>query len=285
MIKKSLQHQANWRGILTLERLSRTDLDFVIQTVATRRRDYDNIREIVRDKPDLLDIMLDDPRLFQRVMNEEETFVHISPYLLFEILLRQAKRELQARQYTCEKAAVGRTIPVFDAPQVGGLLAQGKVRAYLAEMLASFTRTQTATVYYRVRGRLYRRRYSDLSIDDLYDLAQLVDEEYRFPFYRRIGDVCLFLTSVFPEYIEQEFRYPFTQARRPVLFSRKHRDIEDYVEEGRKFYRMASEHRGAGHAELSGVLKTLAENFFLARKPLMHIAERYLCFKKFDLFS
>ncbi|HIE11809.1 MAG TPA: hypothetical protein EYP63_00020 [Desulfotomaculum sp.] len=268
-----------------VDKLSLTDLNFIIETVATKRRDYDNIREIVWDKPDLLDIMLDDPKLFQRVMNEEEVFVRISPYLFFEVLLRQAKRELKAQRYTYEKAAFSATIPVFDAPQAGELLAQGKVRRYLAGMLASFTRTHSATVYYRVRGRLYSKRYSDLSVDDLQDLAQLVDEEYRFPLYRRIGDLCLFLTSIYPEYIEQELRYPFTKARRPAFFSRKSRDIDDYIEEGSRFYRMASEDRRPAQAETNSVLRTLADSFFLARKPLMHIADRYLCFKKFDLFS
>jgi len=266
-------------------KLSRSDLDFVIRTVATRRWDYDNIREIVQDKPDLIDIMLDDPKLFQRVMNEEESFLSISPYLLFEILLRQAKRELEERKYTYEKAAINRTVPVFDGLQVGELLAQEQVRTYLAQMLASFTRTQTATVYYRMGGRSYRRRYSDLSIDDLYDLARLVDQDYRAPFYRRIGDVCLFLTSVFPEYIEREFRYAFTKSRGAAWLSRKLRDVDDYVEEGRKFYRLAARHREKDRAEPDPVLMTLAENFSLARKPLLHIADRYLCFRKFDLFS
>ncbi|MEW5899180.1 MAG: hypothetical protein AB1652_08430, partial [Bacillota bacterium] len=84
-------------------RLGDKDLDFVIRTVVTRRTDYDNIKEIVRDKPDLISTMLDDPRLFQRVASEEEVFLRISPYLFFEILLRQARRDFQARTYTYEK--------------------------------------------------------------------------------------------------------------------------------------------------------------------------------------
>ncbi|MEW6771425.1 MAG: hypothetical protein AB1330_08555 [Bacillota bacterium] len=266
-------------------KLTPNDIDFLVRTVATRRRDYDNITEIVRDKPDLLEIMLDDPKLFQRVMNEEEAFLKISPYLLFEILLRQARRELQARTYTYEKTAINKKIPVFDGLQVGDLLASSAVRTYLAEMLASFTRTHTATVYYRAGSRFYRRRYSDMSVDDLYDLAQVVDAEYRFPLHKRIGDVCLFLTAIFPDYIEQALRYPFTRAPRPVLFSRKQRDLEDYIEEGRKCYRLAAEDRKVSRPELRAVLQTLAESFPLARKPLMHIADRYLCFKRFDLFS
>jgi len=266
-------------------KLSQGDLDFIIRTVATKRRDYDHIREIVEDKPDLLEIMLDDPKLTQRVMNEEEVFLKISPYLLFEILLRQAKRELQARTYTYEKAATRWTVPVFDGLRVGDLLANSRIRSYLAEMLASFTKTQTATVYYKVGSRFYKRRYSDLSIDDLYELSRLVAAEHRFPLYKRIGDVCLFLTAIFPEYIEHSYRHHLSYARGPVFLSRKLRDIDDYVAEGRKFYQLAAEDQKACGLELRAVLKTLAGSFPLARKPLMHIADRYLCFKKFDLFS
>ncbi|MEW6448646.1 MAG: hypothetical protein AB1426_11275 [Bacillota bacterium] len=266
-------------------KLSYSDLAFIVRTVATKRQDYENIVAIVKDKPDLLEIMLDDPKLFQRIMNEEEVLLRISPYLLFDILLRQARRELQTRTYTYEKTAIRWKVPVFDGLQVGDLMANPRIRSYLAGMLASFTRTQTATVYYKIGSRLYKRRYSDLSIDDLRELARLVDQGQRFLLHKRIGDVCLFLTALFPEYIEQADTYPFSKAQRPVFLPRKPRSIDNYVAEGRKFYRLAAEDQKVRGSELETVFRTLAESFALARKPLMHIADRYLSFKKFDLFS
>ena len=68
--------------------LTESDLRFVVETVSTNRRDYDQIVDIVRDKEDLLEPMLEDPRLTHRLFREEEALVLISPRLLFSILLR-----------------------------------------------------------------------------------------------------------------------------------------------------------------------------------------------------
>ena len=58
-------------------RLTESDLKFVIETVATRRRDHDHIIELVRDKEELLEAMLDDPKLAERLVSEEEAFVRV----------------------------------------------------------------------------------------------------------------------------------------------------------------------------------------------------------------
>jgi hypothetical protein len=43
--------------------LTESDLRFVVETVATRRRDHDHIVDLVRNKEDLLESMLEDPKL------------------------------------------------------------------------------------------------------------------------------------------------------------------------------------------------------------------------------
>jgi hypothetical protein len=50
--------------------------------VATSRRDYDHIVNLIRDKEDLLEPMLEDPKLTERLFHDEEAF------LLFSVLLR-----------------------------------------------------------------------------------------------------------------------------------------------------------------------------------------------------
>jgi len=77
--------------------LTESDLRFVVETVATRRRDYDHIVDLVRDKEDLLDPMLEDPRLSGRLFREAEALVRVSPHLLFSIFLRRLRRELRRR--------------------------------------------------------------------------------------------------------------------------------------------------------------------------------------------
>ena len=74
-------------------RLTDSDLNFVVETVAKRRRDHDHIVELVRDREELCEAMLDDPRLAERLVNDEEVFVRVSPYLMFAVLLRRVRRD------------------------------------------------------------------------------------------------------------------------------------------------------------------------------------------------
>ena len=63
--------------------LTESDLRFVVETVITRRRDYDHIVQLLRDKEDLLEPMLEDPKLIERLVRDEEAFLQISPHLFF----------------------------------------------------------------------------------------------------------------------------------------------------------------------------------------------------------
>lgn len=260
-----------------VQKLSEQELDFIVRTVATQRQDYDHIKEVVRDKDDLLQLMLEDDRLCQRLLEGEE-WLRVSPHLFFTILLRRVKKELAREKYTIERRTPSQRIPVFDTPQVTSLLEDQEVRGYLSEMLASFTRTQSAALYLRRRGCLYRRTFSDLDMDDMIELSQGVEAEFRLPFYQRIADIALFLIGIFPE-----FALSAKREGRPRLVGRGVRSLEQYEEEGGRFYRLAAElSPNPPKAELFG---KLAENFSLAKKPLNILSERYLTFSRFRWFA
>jgi hypothetical protein len=72
--------------------LSESDLRFLAETVATNRRDYDHIVNLVRDKEDLLEPMLDDPKLTERLFRDEKALVRVIPHMLFSVLLRRLRR-------------------------------------------------------------------------------------------------------------------------------------------------------------------------------------------------
>ena len=258
--------------------LTDRDLMFLIQTVATQRRDYEHIKEIIRDKPDLLDLMLNDEKLFQRLLREEEVLLQISPRLLFEILLRQARRDLGREAYTVERVGLTWKIPVFDSPKIASFLEDRGIRDYLAEMLSSFTKIESTTLYFRLGMKTYRRKFSDMDFDDVGELSRLVEEKYRFPFYKRMGDISLFLTGVFPEYV--------APPRPSKLWrTRVRRSLEEFEREGREVYRLASEHEEARRSNLGDILWKLSENFDLARKSLNFISERYIHRHKLALFA
>ncbi|RDV83573.1 hypothetical protein [Ammonifex thiophilus] len=263
-----------------MQGLSAKDLDFVLRTVVDKRDDYGYLQELLHDKPDLVDLLLDDPKLFRRIVSEEDVLLKISPYLFFEVLLRQARKELSHRRYTVERVGIYRQVPVLDGTRVGELLGREDVRGYLANLLASFTKTNTAVFYFKVGTRLYKRRYSDLDVDDLLGLVRLVEEPYRYPLYRRIGEVCLFLSAVFPDYIEEKVKEHFMRATRVEELFRCPWGVEEYTTEGERYYRLAASLREKSDPEEAALLRTVADNFLLLRKSLNHIAENYLCFRK-----
>jgi len=254
--------------------LSDADLRFIVEAVATQRSDHAHIIELVRDKPDFLEVMLDSEKLFRRVITEEDILIKISPRLLFDILLRRALKDIERESYTMERVGAVERIPVFDNERVVDLMKDKRLRDYLCDVLVSFTRTQSATVYFK-SGRVYRRRrYSDLDVDDMIAISGLVEEELRFPLYKRIGDICLFIAGIFPEHITA--RTPDQFTTRPRIAGKKQRSLQDYEEDAWKFYRLAAEQSDARRANLEDILVTLADNFTLAKKPLNLISERYI---------
>lgn len=124
-------------------------------------------------------------------------------------------------------------IPVFDTAKVVELLARPEVLDYLSQMLASCTRIQSYTVPMRARRGILRRvRYNDMDIDSLVRFCATADESHRFSFYKRIADVCLFISGLFPGSGEM----------RPLSVRRLRRSPEDYEREGRQFYGLAQRH-------------------------------------------
>jgi hypothetical protein len=268
----------NWR-------MSRNDLLFLIATLIPERDDREHIADGIHDDEPLIEAMLDDERLFQRLMDAEEPLVQVSPWLFFTVLLRRARRDLQQQTFTMEKRHRQKVV-LFDTDRVIELLDEDPLREYLAVLLASFTRVESVTVRVRVREGLWRRyRTNAFDVEGLTRYCQALDEEYRFDCYRRIGDVCLFLSGMFPEHIDSQYRYPLTGQLRPRMRSRIVTSREDYEAHGRAFYRLAAEHERARGEGLDGVLSTISENFILAEKPLVFLAERYLPFTRHQLFE
>ena len=246
-------------------RLTEADLKFVVETVATKRQDHEHIISLVRDKDDLLEPMLEDPKLAERLLGELEVLIHVSPYLMFSVLLRRVRRDLEGQSFVYERDERGKRIPVFEAARAGELLNDPPMREYLAEMLCSFLRTNIA-VLYRQEGRGWqKRKFSDMDMDDMMALCQLVESELKPRFYKRIADIALFLTGIYPDHASFFVRRPRSQDWRV---------LPDYEREGRRFYTLAA--RQTKPPGPASVLEQLAEQFTLARQVLNTLSDRYL---------
>lgn len=247
-------------------RFSESDLRFVVETVAPERRDPERVVDLLRDKEDLLAPLLEDPRLAERLLNERDVFVRVSPYLLFAVLLRRLRRDLESRSFVLEADAQGRRLPVFAAREAASLLDAPELREYLVEMLCSFVRAHTGTLYWRERGVWRKRKFSDLNLDDLIALCQLVEAQFRPPLYKRAADLALFLAGIYPDY---------GSLRRPVRrWTSGGRTLPEYEREGRRFYSLAA--RKPTRPWPAEVFEAMAERFTLARDVLNTLSEHYL---------
>ena len=247
--------------------LSESDLRFLVETVATNRRDYDHIANLIRDKEDLLEPMLEDPKLTERLFRDEEALVRVTPHMLFSVLLRRLRRELEKEAYVLDVDTKGKRIPVFEGPAVAEMLSDKQTRDYLVEMLSSFARTNSGIIYWKERGTWHKRRFSDIDLDDMVELARIIDPEMRPALHKRIADIALFLSGIFPEHAVH------SSGSRKTVFSAKH-TLKDYEQLGKLFYNVAA--RETDQSQWKPVLGTLAEKFTLARLALNSLSDRYV---------
>jgi len=236
---------------------------------------------VTRD-PDSLDLVLEEEEIFKKVVQSEDVFVRISPYLYFELLLRQAIRDIKRDAYTLEQVGYKTRVPVFDSQKVLEVLSQDEIRDYLVELLVSFIRVNQFTIYLnRGRGIYFKKVLSDMDFDLLVEMSEIVDEPYRFVFLKRAGDLALFLSGIFPEQLFGERSHSLAKNRRLVSWTNKGEDLE---KKGSELYHKASESEIAKEKELSPVLTMMADNFTFTKKPLNVMADRYLYLRKHDIF-
>lgn len=265
--------------------LSDRDLIFLTETVSPEVTDKHRLKRIIEEDEDFRKSFISNEKVFRKVMDDEEILLKISPSLFFEILLRKVVHDLEKTGYTVEKTS-SMKIPVFDTRDVVELLTRESLLAYLADMLSSFTRIENYIISFRSKNGIWRKiRFNDLDIHSLSCFCEVVEDEYRLGLYKRIGDVCLFILGLYPDYAEREYRYPLSGLVRPPVPGKTRIPPEEYEKKGRTFYRLAAEHQAAKEQDLDEVFWTLHRSFQEAKKPLNFIAEHYLHFQRHKFFG
>src|SRR4030043_1903657 len=183
-------------------RLSDKDLDFLLETASPGVMDKPKLKQILREDEKFRNTFIEDEKVFRRLIDDQEIFLKISPALFFEILLRKVTRDLKNVSYTIEKTGTTK-IPVFDTKDVGEFLAKESLLGYLADMLSSFTRIETYAFSIQVGKHLFENiQFNDLDMFSLMAVSETVEDEYRLGFYKKIGDICLFILGTFPDYAQ-----------------------------------------------------------------------------------
>ena len=254
----------------------------------------------LRAHPEQIPGLVGDPRVFQAVFGTSAASAQparpsgasamaalASPFLIFAVAVHRAATELATMDHVPERSGQrsGR-VPLFDAPELRDFLGSAARRLFLAELLASFTRNAAAfRPAPKDRPRQARaRRISELDLVRMAGLLDTVPEAERAGVYRRLGDVSLFLTGVFPDYAAAHALGPVNAARllrAAQVPARQHDQLADapaidlFEHLGAQWYRTAWGMAPARTARLA-VVAEVAERFRQARRVLNHIADRCL---------
>ncbi len=165
--------------------------------------------------PEGLDGRLGDPSVFDALFGpgEGEPLVGASPFLAFAVAVQRCAHELSSMSYVPEWLGPGRHAPVFDVAQLRSFLDVRRNRFFLAELLHSYTHVASGSVFVRTRRGLRRQRFSELDPVRLAGLLDVVSETERPGILRRLGDLALFLTGVFPDYVSRRGFAPIEEGR------------------------------------------------------------------------
>lgn len=280
-----------------LEHLTDRDVAFLCDPYGTgqSRGDY---RSLVRARRGGIEGLLGQRDVFEALFVTERgpgPLVQVSPFLAFAVAVERAGRELSATTYVPEWVGVGRRTPVFDVPRLQEFVTSPWRRFFLAELLASYTRVASGSVVVATRRGLRRQRFSELDPVRLAGLLDVAPEAERPGILRRLGDLALFLTGVFPDYVARRGFGPVEQGRllrataaaarppggngmtavRPSVDAG--RDAVTLLGQlGRRWYQAASRLLPGPVPANVAVISEMPERFNDARRVLGLVADRFL---------
>jgi hypothetical protein len=239
----------------------------------------------LRARPDRMLASLSDPRafaaLFTAAPGSPQLMVRASPFLAFACLVERATHELGTARSVAEPVGGRRWVPVFDVHELREFVAPPARRLFLAELLASYTRVASGAVWVRGRRRWRRRRFSELDVGQLAGMLDVVAPAERPGVFRRLGDLALFLTGVFPDSCEQRLA-AMSSTERALraagvggLGGADHGSVPYLEMLGAQCYRQACA-SAAGPTASMAVVGEVADEFSRARRVLNFMTERHL---------
>ena len=214
----------------------------------------------------------------------------MSPFLVFAVAVHRALDDLGDTRFVAERVGPRMQVPVFDAPQLAEFATDPSRRYFMVEHLASYTRVISGPVWVQRNNKWRKQRFSELDAPRLAQIVRDVPESDRPGIYRRLGDLALFLTGVFPDHttrrqlgpveLERLLRsLPAGQAGRPSLTgladlagARGATGVFEWL--GPRWYALAAARTPL--AALSQTLGEIAQRFDQARRFLNHLTDRYL---------
>jgi hypothetical protein len=263
-------------GPLYIEQLSDSDLELLASAP--------DARDDVRRDPTRLEAMIDSPATFRQLFSVpgRDPLLRGTPFLIFAVLIHRVVRDLGQASFVEEWVGPRQRVPVFDTGSLKAFGADPMRRFFLIQLLASYTNVASGSMLVKTDRGWRRRRFSELDPLRLIELAELVPEPERPSVYRRLGDLTLFWSGIFPDYAAERLvadRDRGSLERALGAADREQAEGRDGIwlleQLGRRAYRIAQQ--GADHrAAMAGVLADVSENFATARRVLNFLTDRYL---------
>jgi hypothetical protein len=248
----------------------------------------------LRGNADALTRVLSHPVAFETVFGQpdDHTVVAVSPFLAFALIVHRAWAELQHAGHVDEWVGPRQRLPVLGAADLREFLASPLRRLFLTELLASYTKVASGAMWIHTRRGWRRRRFSELDPGRLASLLEVVPEAERPGVYRRLGDLSLFLTGVFPDHTELHGLSPLDAAR---LARRAGLSADDVLERatgavsllerlGRRWYGLATRTANPPTGTME-VVADVGKRFVAARRTLNYLTDRHLFARRTDWFG
>jgi hypothetical protein len=197
-----------------LERL--TDRDLVLLVPGGEATSSGELRASLRSRRGGIEDLLVKPEVFRELFVSrpgDRPLVGVSPFLVFAAAVQWAARELRSAPYLTEDVGRGLGAPVFDVARIRDFLSSPWSRLFLAELLSSFNRVASGSVVVPTPRGFRRQRFSELDPVRLASLLEVAPLAERPGLLRRLGDLALFLTGVFPDYVARRGFGPVEERR------------------------------------------------------------------------
>jgi hypothetical protein len=276
-----------------MDHLTSEDLG-LLSKVRWPRLDRAEAVQRMQSEPEVIEGLLFTTEVFEHIFTAQpgvEPFLRASPFLVFASAVHRTALDVKDAVFVSEWLGPRQRVAVFDVSALRAFLGSSARRLFLAELLASYTHVASGSYLVQTRRGWRRHRYSELDPIRLASLLETVTEPERVGVYRRLGDLSLFLSGVFPDHTASQTFSPLHEARlrraaglagaaepsggspgSPISLAGAVALMEQL---GRRWYRLACETAPVRTADVE-VVGEVAEGFDHARRVLNLVTERYL---------
>ena len=277
-----------------LEHLAPGDLGLILRLAGLPPMEAADAHALLGREPDLLERTLASPAAAHELLRagagdlEREPFVTASPFLAFAVAVEQVAADLREATYVSEWVGPRQRLPLLGGDDLRELLDDGRRRAFLAALLASYTRVASGTFWRETPRGWRRQRFSELDPVRLATTLDVLPESRHPAVHRRLGDLSLFLAGVFPDHTAARAFRPIELQRLgraaavagpagevlgEALETRGGVGLLDQL--GARWYRLAA-HAAPAAGASTRLLEAIAERFVQARRALNLLADRHL---------